>query len=204
MSSRFPLRSAVHRLIPLAAGAALLVAAPTLAASAEAQPYGFGGQARRMHAQMGMHRQARGAGAGLSVERLLARAEELGLTAEQQTKLRDIRKQGPGALMPKRQAVEEARIAFGDLMSEEKSSATDLERAHGKLVEARTALQAAQFHLRMQVRDVLTPEQRTKLRDSGRDGAPRMMRQHRFGAFDFEGDDDDDGDGAEAPVFERF
>jgi Spy/CpxP family protein refolding chaperone len=192
-------------MIPLAAGAALLVAAPTLAASAEAQPYGFGGQGRRMHAEMGMHRQARGAGAGLSVERLLARAEELGLSAEQQTKLRDIRKQGPGALMPKRQAVEEARIAFQDRMAEEKSSATDLERAHGKLVEARTALQAAQFHLHMQVRDVLTPEQRTKLREkaaSGRDGAPRMMRQHRFGAFDFEGDDD--GDGAEAPVFERF
>jgi len=180
-----------------------------LAASADAQSCDFGGRGCRMHAQMGMHRQGHGGpgrgGAGLSIERLLVRAEELGLSAEQQTKLRDIRKSSPGALMPKRQAVEEARLAFQDLMTEEKSSAADLERAHGKLVEARTSLQAAQFRLRMQVRDVLTPEQRTKLRDKAadraRDGAPRMMRQHRFGAFGF---DDDEGDGEEGPVFERF
>jgi len=157
-----------------------------------------------------MHRQGLGGhgrgGAGLSIERLLVQAEELGLSAEQQTKLRDIRKQSPGALMPKRQAVEEARLAFQDLMAEEKSSAADLERAHGKLVEARTALQAAQFRLRMQVRDVLTPEQRAKMRDKAadwrREGAPRMMRQQRFGAFDFEGNEE--GDGEEGPAFERF
>ena len=101
--------------------------------------------------------------------------------------------------MPKRQAVEEARLALQDLMAEEKSSAADLERAHDKLVEARSAVQAAQFHLRMQVREVLTPEQRTKLHEmvgaGPRDGARRMMRMHRSAP---------EGDGGEGPGTERF
>jgi len=200
VSSRFALRSSGHRLIPLAAGVALLAATPLAGASAGAQPCAFGGPGCGAHGHMGM----RGAGgpgrggAGMSIERLLAHAEELGVTEAQQTKLRDIRKQSPGVLSPKRQAVEEARLALQDLMAEEKSTTADLERAHAKLVEARSALQAAQFHLRMQVRDVLTPEQRTKLKEKAAalpgDGTRRMMHKHRFGAF---------SDDAE-PDFESF
>ncbi len=206
MIRNLPLRFPFHRSLVVVAGAALLLAAPVLAAGADAQTGGFGARGFAAHDEMGMRGWGFGGpGAGMSIERLLARAEELGLTEAQQTKLREIRKQSPAALMPKRQAVEEARIAFQDLMAQQKSSATDLERAHAKVVEARSALEAAQFHLRMQVREVLTPEQRTKLLENAaamRGGMHRRMRMRPFGESGAPGDTP--GGDRPAPAPEHF
>lgn len=207
MSSRFPFRSSVRRSTRLAAGGALLLATSMLAASADAQPrhacgLGCGQAAMRMHRHGGPAPR----GGGQSIDRLLAQSEALELTEAQQTKLREIRKSTPRALMPKRQVVEEAQLELQDLMAQEKSTSADLKRAHDKLVKARADLQAAQFDLRMQVYDVLTPEQRVKIRDTvrrgARDGERQRMRLHRFGAIDPE--DPFEIEVPEGPVFERF
>jgi Spy/CpxP family protein refolding chaperone len=195
VNSRFSFRRRFHRrVVPIAAAAALGLV-PLAVTRADAQPGRGFGPGHGPHAGMAMHRRGGGMGGGMGIERLLARADDLGLTDAQQQKLRQIRKQTPAALMPKRQAVEEARLDFQDLMSQEKTSTADLERAHGKLLDARSKLQAAQFDLRMQVRDVLTPEQRTKIRQGLRDGARQRMRtrQPRMGWNGF----DDDRPGTE-------
>lgn len=179
-------------LLPLAAAAALALV-PLAASRAAAQPgRGFG---HGPGPQFGMRMHHRGGGAmggGLAIDRLLARADDLGLTDAQQTKLREIRKQVPGKLMPKRQAIEEARLDMQDLMAQESASSVDLKKAHNKLIKARSDLEAARFDLRMQVREVLTPEQRTKIREGVRDGVRKHMhmRQQRLGWNDF---DDDPG-----------
>jgi Spy/CpxP family protein refolding chaperone len=124
-----------------------------------------------------------------SVDRLLALADELALTDAQKTKLREIRRKTPGALMSKRQAVAEARLDLQDLLAQENTSGADLRRAHDKLVKSQGDLQAARFDLKLQVREVLTPEQRDKVRDAARDRMRQRVRMPRFHGFDL-----DDGD----------
>jgi Spy/CpxP family protein refolding chaperone len=119
----------------------------------------------------------RGARDHASLERLLAAAEELDLSNTQIDKLRAIRRNAPGVLMPKRQAVQEARIDLADLMARKDASAGDLRNAHERLVQARGAVASAMFDLRMQAREVLTEQQREKLREGLRKAGRRPMRQ---------------------------
>lgn len=96
---------------------------------------------------------------------ILDAADDLDLTDAQRTKLRDIRRKAPSALMPKRQAVVEARMELSDLMESKDANSVALRKAHDQLLEARKQLSSAQFDLRMQAREVLTPEQLDKLND---------------------------------------
>ena len=179
--------------MPIAAAAALGLV-PLAVARADAEPMGGFGSWRAPHMGMRMHQ--RGGPGGMAIERLLANASDLGLSDAQQSKLREIRKQVPGALMPKQQLVEEARLDMQDLMAQSKSSAADLKKAHDKLIKARSELEAAQFDLRMQVREVLTPEQRDKIRTTVRGGARMRMRQQRLGWNEF-----DDAPGPDTELF---
>ena len=158
-----------------------------------------------MHGGPGMGMQGRGM-RGNMIERLLAAGDELKLTDAQRDKLRQIRRSGPAALMPKRQAMMEAQMDLRDVMDKDKADAAELRRAHDKVLKARTDMAAATFELRVQVREVLTPEQRQMIRDHMR-GAGRERMQMRMkkggpggpgGGF-LEGDDEDDagddGDG---------
>ncbi len=109
---------------------------------------------------------------------ILDAAEKLDLKADQVTRLKAIRKSAPGQLMPKAQTLMEARIDLQDLMAQENAPADALRQAHEQMLEARSALQAATFDLRMQIRDVLTPKQRGELKDMLRDRVrERRMRQ---------------------------
>jgi Spy/CpxP family protein refolding chaperone len=111
-----------------------------------------------------------------SLERLLAAAEELNLSTSQQDKLRAIRRSAPGILMPKEQAAQEARLDLADLMARKNASSAELRSAHERLVQARSAIATARFDLRMQAREVLTEQQREKLRE-GLKANRRPMRQ---------------------------
>lgn len=109
---------------------------------------------------------------------VLDAAEKLDLKPDQVTRLKAIRKSAPGQLMPKAQALMEARIDLQDLMLQENAQADALRQAHRRVLEARADMQAATFDLRMQVRDVLTPKQRSELRDMLGDRVrERRMRQ---------------------------
>jgi Spy/CpxP family protein refolding chaperone len=137
----------------------------------------------------------RGDAGGGSADRILDAADKLDLTDAQKTKLREIRRRGPGVLMPKRQAVVEARMDLRDLMDEKGTSGAELRKAHDRLLEANKDLSAARFDLRMQAREVLTPEQREKLPDLRveirhqiRDRIHRLPRA-KWHRFDLRGDE---------------
>lgn len=133
-------------------------------------------------------------GLGLGI---LDAAEKLNLQDDQVTRLREIRKNAPAQLMPKAQALMEARIEFQDLMHQENASPDALRRANQRLQDARSAMQAAAFDLRLQIREVLTPKQRAELKDIVRERArergaagpgDRGMRRPPRGGWDLEND----------------
>lgn len=188
--------------------ATALVAA---AATAFAQPGpgpdaagpGTGGPMMMQARHGGMHGMRAGRGMrGNMIEHLLAVGDEINLTDAQRDKLRQIRRAAPAALMPKRQAVMEAQMDLHDSMDSDKTDAAALRKAHDKVLKARSDLAAATFEMRMQVREVLTAEQRKKLHDGMRAfGRQKMKKQpapggHGSGFFDGDQDDDagDDSD----------
>jgi Spy/CpxP family protein refolding chaperone len=124
-------------------------------------------------------------------QHLLMAAEKIGLTDAQKTQLRELRHRGPATIMPKQQALMEARMDFQDSMAKKDAPAAEIRKAHDKLLKAQSDLRAAAFDLRMQAREVLTPEQREKLHDGMRHGAgPGQMGMVT--------PDDDEGDDFEA------
>jgi len=161
-----------------------------------------------MQGMQGMHQKMRHMrrGGGM-VEHLLANASEVGLTDAQQDQLRQVRRRAPGLLMPKKQALVEAQMDLHDVMDKNKADSAELRRANDKVLKSRSDLAAAVFDLRMQVRDVLTPEQRSKIHSAMREhlrggGAPGMKMPGGPGGghgdeFDSGDDSDDDGDGSE-------
>lgn len=150
-------------LVTVLALAVLLVFADSAgAAQRPGRGAGMGPAGRGMHG-MGML-----PGLGLGI---LDAAEKLNLKDDQVARLRAIRKSAPGQLMPKAQAVMEARIELQDLMRQDDASADALRQANQRMLEARSAMQAATFDLRMQVREVLTPKQRAELQ--------QMLRERR-------------------------
>jgi len=130
-------------------------------------------------------------------DRLLAAADELKLSDDQVDKLRTLRRSAPGILMPKRQAIAEARLELDDLMASKDADAASLSRVHERLVQARGALSTAAFDLRMQAREVLTPQQRNKLREEL--GPARGRHLLRRGALDPDADEFDELFDADAP-----
>jgi Spy/CpxP family protein refolding chaperone len=104
-------------------------------------------------------------------DRLFAAFERLDLSDAQKEKLRQIRRSAPASLMPKRQALMEARMDLSDLMDKEGVDTAAARKAHEKVLQARDALEVAQFDLRFQARDVLTPDQRKQLRKDLHPGA---------------------------------
>lgn len=127
--------------------------------------------------QAGMSR-----GLGLQV---LAVAEEIGLSEEQISRLKDIRKSAPGKIMPKNQALMEARLEYQDLMADANADSKALRQAHQRVLDAQAQVKAAAFDLRLEVRDVLTPEQRAEVKEMlkkrvrERVRRPRTQRLHR-------------------------
>jgi Spy/CpxP family protein refolding chaperone len=167
------------RLAGTAAAAAALLAMLSLGAAARPGGRHAGcGPGFGPHAwgERGMGMDEHGFGMG---EGFLEAFEDLDLSDAQRDRLRDIRRKSPGVLMPKRQAVVEARMDFQDLMRSDKADAAELRRAHERLVAARSAMQSAAFDLRLQAHEVLTAEQRAKLHELRRPGEGRRLWRER-------------------------
>lgn len=89
-------------------------------------------------------------------------ARNLGLTEEQQAKIKEIRQKhevGAGARM---KAAMEARKAFADAYRNPATSVDELRRLHGAAAEARLEALLDQRSQREEIRSVLTAEQREK------------------------------------------
>ena len=169
-------RPRLRRIAWLSAGAAVLVAATAIAVSAQPRPrhdpgMGPGPWGRPFGARpfAGRAREMR--------DHFLGVVEKLDLSDAQKEKLHEIRRRSPSVLMPKKQALIEARMDLHDLMAKSDADANQMRKAHEKLLRARDELQAAAFDLRLQMRELLTPEQREKLRKS-------LPRRERLGEGD--------------------
>ena len=194
-------RPRIRTLAVLAGAAALLIAAAAFTVNAQPGRMHRGGTgACCMGAGGGMGpggcRMGPGGGMGAGAgcghgplmaarDHLFAAIDRLDLTEAQKTKLQEIRRRAVGVLMPKKQAVIEARMDLHDLMAQEKLDAAAARKAHEKLVRARDELQAAAFDLRLQAREVLTPEQLKQLREfRGPRKQLRIEKEKRMG-FEF-------------------
>lgn len=91
--------------------------------------------------------------------------EELDLTATQQTSIRETMKQNFEKLRPQMQALTQKREAFGNATpnsSGYQSAVNDLAQAEANFARARTL---GEGELRSKIHQVLTPAQRTKLKN---------------------------------------
>jgi Spy/CpxP family protein refolding chaperone len=147
----------------------------------------------------GMPGRHRGAGRMQDfTQHLLMAGEKIGLTEAQKTQLHELRRRGPATIMPKTQALMEARMDFQDLMMKKDAATADIRKVHEKLLKAQSDLRAAAFDLRLQAREVLTPEQREKLHEQMR---PMMGHGNGPGPMGMflpdDGPEDGDDEGAE-------
>ena len=149
------------------------------------------GQGNCAPGHCGQGHRVRGARGQDFTQHLIQAAEKIGLSDAQKTQLRELRRRGPATLMPKRQAVMEARMDFQDLTAKQEAPANDIRKAHDKLLKAQNELRSARFDLRMQAREVLTPEQREKLHEEMRAPGHPGGGPGRMGMLDL-GDEDDE------------
>ncbi len=115
----------------------------------------------------GRHRGRRGRGGEFGLARIAANPEmreKLGLTAEQVTKLNQQTSEFRKTSIRSRADLEVKRVEMADLMRTENPDRAAIDRKLDEIGAARVAQEKAQVHYRMAMRDVLTPEQRTKLR----------------------------------------
>ena len=96
-------------------------------------------------------------------KRLEQIAGELGLTEEQKTKIQASREKYKTQITEKETAFSAAREKFTTLVQNPNASTSEIESAHKQKEDAGRALQDMIFKSRMEFREVLTPEQRTKM-----------------------------------------
>ncbi len=141
-------------------------------------------------------------GRGSSVHSILAQAEELELTDDQEARIRDAQKAARRAEIARDAEIEVAELDLEDLMEDEYTA--DLGAVEAKMREIsnlRVAARVADLRLRQESHGVLTPEQREKLEDH----ANVWIYRHGEGPSAFMFRSDDDGFLFEPhEMFERF
>lgn len=104
---------------------------------------------------------------------------DLDLTDEQRSKIKEIRQAGRESTKSSRERMKAAREAFQSEM-ESGGSSSSLQSKHEAMINARAEFARARFNQMLQVREVLTPEQRKKFKGMGRFGG-QGKRGHRSG-----------------------
>lgn len=120
---------------------------------------------------------------------LAGMVEELGLTEEQQTKLRALHFEGAKSGLQSRTNLRLRRLELQELLEQDEPNPAELDKRIKALTDAQAAATRQHIEHRMAFRRILTPEQRTKLRSSMRErihhrimrfreGGDRRMRMH--------------------------
>jgi Spy/CpxP family protein refolding chaperone len=104
-----------------------------------------------------------------------AMREKLGLTAEQTAKINQQTSEYRKARIRGRADLAVKRVELEDLLRAESPDRAAIDRKLDELSAARLVQTKAAVHYRLAMRDVLTPEQRAKLRE--------MREEHRRGGF---------------------
>ena len=116
-------------------------------------------------------------------------ADELELTQEQQDKMQDLRIQSEKDMIDLRAEKEHAQLGLRELFSDMDAKRSDIEKASTKLMDINRKIEKRQLKLMLDMRDVLTPEQREKARD--------IMKEHMKKGMGYR--DNDKGEGMHHP-----
>ena len=119
-------------------------------------PQGFGMRGRGMRMREGLYRLQ----------------QELGLTEEQRTKLRQQALEGRKAAVRTRADLEIKRMELYELMAGDNPDRAQIDRKLREIADLRYALEKSRMEQLLNFRQALTPEQRTKL---------RQLRERGFG-----------------------
>ncbi|MGK7872593.1 MAG: Spy/CpxP family protein refolding chaperone [Xenococcaceae cyanobacterium] len=110
---------------------------------------------------------ARRRGQGFDKERFM---EQLNLTEDQRQKIQEIRQKYQGEIDQRRETLHAAHQELGDMMAGT-DSADAIRTKHQEVIKLRQELGNLRFESMLEIREVLTPEQRNQF--------AQMMRQHR-------------------------
>ncbi len=105
--------------------------------------------------------------------------QELNLTPEQAAEIDQIREQGKQAKEAQREAKQEAREKMQTLMAGDASD-DELRAQHRVLQDLRREMGDARFENKLKIRQVLTPEQRTKMVELKKERKGRRGRGRRY------------------------
>ena len=97
---------------------------------------------------------------------------ELDLTKEQRDKIADLRDRQQRRAIDLRAQIQTAQLDMRKLMRADKPEKAAIEKQVDKLSRLRADLQKSQIGTMLEVRDVLTPEQREKMRGRMGEGGP--------------------------------
>jgi len=110
---------------------------------------------------------------GMNIHAIRKLAKEIGLTEEQLKKIREIRRDAQKDMVDLGADLKKSLIDLKEIASDPKATRVQIEGAAKKVLEKGDALKLRQLRMFLDVRDVLTPEQREKLVELI--SRPRMM-----------------------------
>ncbi len=120
----------------------------------------------------------RGAGQPSHFAMLLRHADILGLTEDQQTKLKELKFSAEKEMIDLKAALQKEQLELRKLMHEEDLNARSIKRQLETAAQARTNLKFHQISLLIEARNILTDEQRELIKE----------KLHRFGGPHLRGD----------------
>ena len=93
-------------------------------------------------------------------------ADEIGLTDEQVEKIKDIRNKNAKEIIDLNAEKKKAEIDLRKLMEDPDAKSSAIEKLAKKVMEQENAIRTAQLDAMLEIRDILTPEQRAKLKEA--------------------------------------
>ena len=120
-------------------------------------------------------------GGGMHGPMLAGLAEELGLTEEQQTKLRALHFESAKSRLQTRTNLQLRHLELQELLEQDEPNQAELDKRIKALTDAQGVATRQRIENRMAFRRVLTPEQRTKLRSTMREHMRHQMMRFREG-----------------------
>lgn len=118
-----------------------------------------------------------GGGGGAHLKKVL---EELNLTDEQKTKIKEVREGHGKAMKQSRASLKEARQAMEEAVKSDASKG-DLLKKFESLQELRNKMGKARFEMILAVREILTSEQRQKFGSTFKEGMGRRHKERAEG-----------------------
>ena len=100
---------------------------------------------------------------GMNIHAIRKLAKEIGLTEEQLKKIREIRRDAQKDMVDLKADLQKSIIDLKEIASDPKATRVQIEGAAKKVLEKGDALKLRRLRMFLDVRDVLTPEQREKL-----------------------------------------